>query len=62
VADRYDILIDPNAPPGEYQLLVGMYDPLTGKRQTILEKNTPVPDNAIYLTTIIVQPKSLDDS
>jgi 4-amino-4-deoxy-L-arabinose transferase-like glycosyltransferase len=32
ILDRYQILVDPKAPPGEYRLAVGMYDPNTGDR------------------------------
>lgn len=32
VADAYQIQIDPNAPPGKYQIEIGMYDAATGVR------------------------------
>ena len=54
LSDRYDIPIDANAPAGEYQILVGMYDLQTGQRQPVTQSEAPVPDNAIYLTTITV--------
>jgi 4-amino-4-deoxy-L-arabinose transferase-like glycosyltransferase len=52
LADRYDIAIDPAAPVGSYQLLVGMYDGQTGQRQPVTQHGQPVPDNAIRLATI----------
>jgi 4-amino-4-deoxy-L-arabinose transferase-like glycosyltransferase len=57
LADRYDILIAPTAPPGEYQVLVGMYDSQTGQRQAVSQNGQPVPDNAIRLTTITLASK-----
>jgi hypothetical protein len=32
VLDDYAVRIDPETPPGDYQLIVGMYDPATGAR------------------------------
>jgi hypothetical protein len=32
VEDRHVIQIDPNAPPGSYRVLVGLYDPATLER------------------------------
>jgi 4-amino-4-deoxy-L-arabinose transferase-like glycosyltransferase len=36
VRDQYDILISPDAPPGEYQLAVGMYLAETGERLPVV--------------------------
>jgi len=52
LADRYDIPIDPNAPPGSYQILVGMYNGQTGERLPVSQDGHPVPDNAIRLGEI----------
>ncbi|MCB9076712.1 MAG: glycosyltransferase family 39 protein [Anaerolineaceae bacterium] len=52
LADRYDIPIDPNAPPGSYQILVGMYNGQTGERLPVSQDGNPVPDNAIRLGEI----------
>ncbi|MCB0224079.1 MAG: hypothetical protein KDI02_10345, partial [Anaerolineae bacterium] len=54
LADRYDIPIDPNAPPGSYQILVGMYNGQTGERLPVSQDGNPVPDNAIRLGEISV--------
>jgi len=35
VRDQYDILISPEAPPGEYQIEVGMYLAETGERLVV---------------------------
>jgi 4-amino-4-deoxy-L-arabinose transferase-like glycosyltransferase len=56
VADRYDIAISPTAPPGQYHLLVGMYNATTGERLSVTQNGAPVPDNAILLTTLNVLP------
>ena len=37
VADEYWILIDPQAPPGDYELEVGMYEPATGVRLPVFD-------------------------
>jgi hypothetical protein len=57
LADRYDIPIDPNAPVGTYQLLVGMYNAQTGERQPVTQNGSPVPDNAIRLATLTLTPE-----
>ena len=35
VADDFAVRLDPAAPPGEYRLIAGMYDPATGERATV---------------------------
>jgi hypothetical protein len=35
IDDRRDLLVAPDAPPGQYRLLAGLYDPATGQRATI---------------------------
>ena len=37
VRDQYDILISPDAPPGEYQIEVGMYLAETGERLLVVD-------------------------
>jgi len=56
VRDQYDLLISPEAQPGEYQLEIGMYLVETGQRLTILSEEThsPVGDKVV-LGTIQVQ-------
>jgi hypothetical protein len=58
LADRYDLPINPAAPPGVYQLLVGMYQPQTGQRVPVTQYGQPVPDHAIRLATITIGPQS----
>ena len=54
VEDHYTIPVPPDAPPGEYTLLVGMYDASTGERPVTLVDGEPVPGRYVALTTIIV--------
>ncbi|MBI1881217.1 MAG: hypothetical protein HYR94_23810, partial [Chloroflexi bacterium] len=54
VVDRYTLTLRDGAPPGQYRLLVGMYDPATGQRLPIVINGTPQPDNAIELATLTV--------
>ncbi|MFQ6000384.1 MAG: DUF2723 domain-containing protein [Anaerolineae bacterium] len=37
ITDRYDISIASGAPPGRYRLLVGMYEPVSGKRLPVYD-------------------------
>ena len=53
VIDRYTLTLPESAPPGEYRLLVGMYDLTTGQRMPALAENdAPLADHAIHLTTL----------
>jgi hypothetical protein len=56
VIDRYDLTLGESAPPGEYRLLVGMYDLATGMRLTAMgEDGERLPDDAVELTTLAVE-------
>ena len=37
VVDPYELIIDPQAPPGQYTVEIGMYDPATGARLPIVD-------------------------
>lgn len=54
VEDRYTIPVSPDMPPGEYTLLVGMYDAATDERPITLVDGEPVPERYIVLTNITV--------
>ncbi|MCQ3972159.1 MAG: hypothetical protein DPW09_01790 [Anaerolineae bacterium] len=56
VVDRYTLTLPDDAPRGEYRLLVGMYDPVTGQRLPVTINGQPQPDNAIELTTLSLAP------
>jgi hypothetical protein len=56
VVDRYILTLRDGAPPGEYRLLVGMYDPATSQRLPVTINSQPQPDNAIPLATLSLTP------
>jgi hypothetical protein len=56
VVDRYTLTLREGAPPGDYRLLVGMYDPVTGQRLPATINGQPQPDHAIELTTLSLAP------
>ncbi len=57
VVDRYELTLPANAPNGEYRLLVGMYNWMTGERLPTFDENgTRLPDDAVQLTTVTVRP------
>ena len=47
--DKFTIPVDEGAPPGQYGMLVGLYDLTTGQRMAVTLDGQPVPDNAIAL-------------
>jgi 4-amino-4-deoxy-L-arabinose transferase-like glycosyltransferase len=57
ITDEYEIAVDPNAPAGEYQIEVGMYDPKSVSRLPAFdETGSRLPDDRILLgSTIIVE-------
>jgi hypothetical protein len=56
VLDRYKLLLREGAPPGQYQLLVGMYDLQTGQRLHAIDaEGKRLQNDAIPLATLIVQ-------
>lgn len=46
-ADNHGVFLPPDLPPGEYQLLVGLYDPLDGGRLPAFRQNGPVGDSLV---------------
>jgi len=56
VVDRYTLTLRDGAPPGEYRLLVGMYDPATSQRLPVIINGQPQPNDAILLTTLSLTP------
>ncbi len=53
VRDQYDIPISPDAPPGEYQLEVGMYLVETGERLPVFDGKGQILGDKISLGTVI---------
>ena len=57
ITDSYRIPIAPQAPPGTYRLVVGMYDPETGARLPIYdEKGQPLGDSIPIMKVKVVSP------
>jgi hypothetical protein len=54
VRDRYNLVISPDAPPGEYWIEVGMYLPDTGERLEVHGKEGPLPENRILLSPSVI--------
>jgi hypothetical protein len=55
ITDEYLVPMDGDAPPWQYTILVGMYDPMTGKRLQAASGATITADS-IILSTIKVEP------
>ncbi len=55
IIDQYGLAIPAGAPPGEYTLEVGMYDPATLARLPVVDAaGTPLPDDGVLLGTVHV--------
>jgi uncharacterized membrane protein len=55
LTDQYNLTIKPGAPPGTYQIEIGMYDPRTGTRLPVHPPSGPTTANRIILATVQVQ-------
>ena len=54
ITDEYEIVVQSDAPPGEYQIEVGMYDAATGQRLPVFdESGTQLPGDRILLDQAI---------
>jgi mannosyltransferase len=54
IVDKYDIVIPPNAPAGQYELKVGLYDATTGQRLPLLDETEQRQDERVLLSDRIV--------
>jgi len=54
VVDEYEIIVDPWALAGDYQLEIGMYDPVSGARLPIIDEKGEIQDDRILLKRIAV--------
>ncbi len=54
IVDPYAIPVDADAPPGQYQLEVGMYDPLDGTRLPVTIDGVPAGDRILLEVTVEV--------
>jgi hypothetical protein len=52
IADHFEVLMDREAPPWKYDIFVGMYDPVTGRRLELFSPKAPTSDNRVWLTRI----------
>jgi hypothetical protein len=49
IVDKYVIIVARGAPPGDYSLRVGLYDPATGERVAATDESGPLADNQVVL-------------
>jgi hypothetical protein len=49
VADRFEVLLPPDAPPGRYQVRVGLYNESDGQRLPVLDAAGEPVDNQVLL-------------
>ncbi|MGD8968354.1 MAG: glycosyltransferase family 39 protein, partial [Anaerolineae bacterium] len=54
VVDGHTLRIDPAIPPGEYPLLAGLYDPMTGERVPVTGQDANAWGNAVRLGAVQV--------
>jgi 4-amino-4-deoxy-L-arabinose transferase-like glycosyltransferase len=54
IMDRFDLPIPPDAPPGRYQLHLGVYDAANGQRFRMTSAGYPTPNNAYAIDGITV--------
>jgi 4-amino-4-deoxy-L-arabinose transferase-like glycosyltransferase len=55
VADQYEIVVKPDAPPGQYVIEVGMYLPQSGQRLPVLDELGQVQGDRILLGAVEIQ-------
>jgi hypothetical protein len=56
LTDEYEIIVDPDAPPGEYVIEIGMYDASTGQRLSVLSHDQVVEEDRLLLGVVHVVP------
>ena len=54
IMDRFDLPIPPDAPPGRYQLHLGVYDAANGQRFRMTSAGYPTPNNVYVIDGITV--------
>jgi Dolichyl-phosphate-mannose-protein mannosyltransferase len=55
VVDVNDLYLPPNLPPGEYRLVLGMFDPASFARPPVTLDGAPLPDAMAELMTIVIE-------
>ena len=56
IADPYEIVVDPEAPSGNYVIEIGMYDPRTGQRLPVFEHGQREEGDRLLLKEIKILP------
>ncbi|NTU84961.1 MAG: hypothetical protein HGA45_37280, partial [Chloroflexales bacterium] len=54
VVDANDVYLPPGLAPGEYRVLVGMYDPAGGARPPVTADGAPLPDGVVEVARVRV--------
>jgi hypothetical protein len=54
LTDVHDLVLPPDLPPGDYQIAIGMYDPVTGARLAAIGPDGRTQDDRILLGTVTV--------
>jgi hypothetical protein len=57
IQDRHGVLLPPDMPPGEYRLIVGLYDALTGARLPVTLAGQPQGDSLVLRTVQVRAPE-----
>lgn len=52
IVDHYNVPMADDAPPWDYDIFVGMYDPVTGQRLPLFAPKAPTSENRVWLTRI----------
>ena len=55
IADQYEIVVKPDAPPGQYVIEVGMYLAQSGQRLPVLDESGQVQGDRVLLGTVEIQ-------
>ena len=55
VKDRYEVLVEPDTPPGRYRLEIGMYLLATGERLPVLDEEGQPMDDRVLLSEVRVR-------
>ena len=55
IVDEYAIPVNPEAPPGDHALTIGLYHPVTGERVAVQQGDTPL-GGQLTLATVRVRP------
>jgi len=56
ISDQYDIVVDPEAPPGNYVIEIGMYDPSSGRRLPVLANGQREEGDRLLLAEVKILP------